>query len=330
MKNRITLLALFIIIAIAVLVGASISRGARKSPPSLAQPAPTGTAFDQPPNVQFSFAAPPSIPTSLPTYQFGGATLSSVEQAAQRATTALGLETVPSVLQMTDAYTKTWSRPNEAALTVTQTTSGITLSFQQAIAQKGQTQKQPANAAGDFLSLFFTSAPGVSIEQTSVLSGPFDGLLVLDPPDPPQYQAYNFRYAIGGYAIITAGFGYDTASIVVDGAGAIRSANITPPPSSIQRVGTVDLLLVDQILLSLSAGRGVAVDAHNPESASLGEKPAFSSFTIEDVKIVYAPQGSQLLPALLLSGTGAGSGGLTQRATFFLWAFPSGIVAAPF
>ncbi|MCX6791656.1 MAG: hypothetical protein NT149_01295, partial [Candidatus Gottesmanbacteria bacterium] len=231
-----------VIIAAGVFLGRKTVTTTPATPIPLAPQAPPNDSFVQPSKVIFSFVAAPAVPANLPTYQFQAATRASVEQLANVAAPSLNLQATPSSLQMADTYTKTWAWPNQAQIVVTETKSGITLSFQQILAQRGAPVRPPADAAAAFLSLFFTSSPDVSITPTGVSSGPFDGLLVLDPSNPPEYKQYNFRYTIGGYAITTSGFNDNTAFVIVDSAGVVRSANITPPPASVTHAGTAGIL----------------------------------------------------------------------------------------
>lgn len=326
MKNKTVKIGLVFIVVAVIALGIFLGRGkgtAPTTPAPLAPQAPPNESFIQPPKVAFSFTTTPTIPPALPTYQFQGATRASVEQLAQTAASSLNLQATPSSLQMTDTYTKTWARPNQAQLVVTQTKDGVTLSFQQILAIKGQPVKAPAAAASAFLSLFFSPTPAVSVIQIDASPGPFDGLLVLDPPNPPEYKKYNYRYYLGGYAIVTSGLNDNAAFVIVDSAGVVRSANIVPPPASIAPAGETPVLTPDQIRSSLSAGKGSLVNAYNPQDPAVGSAPVFSSFSVENTQIVYTPQNSQLLPAFLLSGTGTAEGGVTQKATFFLWAYPA-------
>lgn len=322
MKNKAVIIGFILLVVLLVVVGVFFGRkAATPTPVPLAPQASPNPAFIPPPKVKFAFVSPPTIPASMPIYQFQSMTRASVESLAQQASTQLGLQATPSALQMTDTYTKTWTRPDQAQLVVTQTAHGITLSFQQVIAVKGVPKKTPVSAASDFIALFFAPSSGVTIQPTDISSGPFDGLLVLDPPTPPEYRGYNFRYAIGGYTIATEGLNDNSGTVVVDSAGTIRAANIVPPPSSIQQAGEVATIAPEGILVSLATGKGSLVNTQDLQDPSVGSTPTFSSFSIETTKIIYAAQGNQLFPALLLSGTGTSTKGATQKATFFLWIY---------
>ena len=314
--------AIFILVVILVILASRQSSPAQTTAPSvrptLAAPAPT-TIFTQPSNVTFSFAASPTIPTSLPSYTVQPMPLSSIEQIAEQSTAALALGATPSALTRGDSYTETWSRPNEAALTITKTNNLTTLSFRQIKSKRPPNVLAPGAAAQQFLALLVPPTEGLVVRVTGTTNGPFNGLLVLDSPAPTSFTNYYYSYFLDDYPILTTGLSISPASVIADDGGVVRFASVVPPPSSLQIGTPVALLTVNQVLASLMAGRGTLLDTHNPETPDQGVVPNFSKFIIEDAKVVYAPKEAQLLPALYMTGTGTATGGATQKATIFLW-----------
>lgn len=320
--------AVFIIVVVAVFVltvRQSASPAVPAPEPTLAAPGPTGI-FAQPPKVAFSFLAPPTIPASLPMYTFQPAPLSSVEQMAGKAAATLGLATAPSTLIRGGSYTKTWSRPNEAALTVTQTNEFISLSFRQAKSNQTPNALAPDVAVHQFLLALVPPTQNLTIRAAGTTSGPFDGLLVLDTPAPTSFKNYFYSYILGSYPLLTSDLSITPVSVIADSGGIIRFANIVPPPSSFQAGTATPLLTRDQVLASLAAGLGTLLDTHSPQTPEQGEIPNFSNFVIEDSAIVYAPQKNLLVPAIYMTGTGTTAAGAVQKATLFLWLVPAGSI----
>jgi len=325
-KKFIFIGAIFISIVVAAVFltrRQSVSPPGPTPQPTLAAPAPTGI-FTQPPNVTFSFASPPAIPASIPIYTFAPASLSSVEQMAGKAATSLGLGATPSTLIRGGSYTKTWSRPNEAVLTVTQTNGGISVTFRQAKTTQAPGALAPDVAVQQLLLALIPPTANLSVRAAGMVDGPFDGLLVLDTPAPPSYKNYFYSYTLDGLPVLTSDFSITPVSVIADSGGVIRFANIVPPPSSFQVGAATPLLTRDQVLASLTAGRGALLDTHDPQSPEQGAVPGFSKFVIEESRIVYAPQNNMLLPALYMTGTGTAKGGGVQKATIFLWLIPEG------
>ena len=320
-KKLVFIGSIFIIVVVAAVV---LTRHKPAPPPvttpqpTLALPAPTGI-FPQPPNVTFSFASPPSIPTSLPSYAFQPAPLSSVEQVAAKAAITLNLGATPSALTRGGSYAKTWSRPNEATLTVTQTNERVTLSFRQIKSVRPPVVIAPDVAVQQFLLALIPPTANLSVRAAGTTNGPFDGLLVLDTPAPTSFKNHFYSYALGAYPLLTPELSITPISVIADSGGIIRFATIALPPSSFQAGASLTLLTANQILASLTAGRGTLLDTHNPQTPDQGEVPNFSKFIIEDARIVYAPKEKFLLPALYMTGTGSAAGGAAQKATIFLW-----------
>lgn len=323
--------AAFVIIIVAVVMllqRQSVSSPGPTPQPTLAPPAPAGI-FTQPPNVTFSFAAPLSIPASLPSYTFQPVSLSSVEQVAAKAATTLNLGATPSAITRGGSYAKTWSRLNEASLTVTQTNERITLSFRQVKSIRPPVVIAPDAAAQQFLLALIPPTANLSVRAAGTTSGPFDGLFVLDSPAPTSFKNYFYSYALGTYPLITADLSITPVSVIADSGGIIRFATIAPPPASFQAGASLTLLTADQVLASLTARRGTLLDTHDPQTPDQGAVPDFSKFIIEDIKIVYAPKENLLFPALYMTGTGSAAGGATQKATIFLWLIPEGTSFQP-
>ncbi len=290
--------------------------------PTLAAPGPTGI-FTQPAKVAFSFSAPPTIPASLPIYTFQPAPLSSVEKTAGNAAAALDLDATPSTLIRGGSYTKTWSRPDEAALAVTQTNGIISVTFRQVKSKQAPNTITQDAAVRQFLQTLVPATPNLSIQAAGTTSGPFDGLLVLDTPSPTSFKNYFYSYTVASYPLLTPDLSIEPVSVIADSGGIIRFANIVPPPASFQAGAAVPLLTGDQILENLAAGRGTLLDTHNPQTPEQGEIPGFSRFVIEESAIVYAPQKNLLLPAIYMTGTGVANTGSIQKATLFLWLIPA-------
>jgi len=328
MNKRLILIAIiFLLIAIAVFLFVSRQREAGLTgltpSPTLAPPAPSGI-FPQPTNAVFSFASPPGTPSTAPSYTFVPPTLASIESMVGRSAQALDLSSTPSSLIRDGVYTKTWSRPGEAKVVVTQKNNAIGITFQQAKSSQPPGVFTPDVAVQQFLLSLVPISPGITVYAAGSSSGPFDGLLVLDTPSPSSYKNYLFSYAVDQKPILTSALSLTPVSVIADSGGIIRSASIVPPPTAVQAAVSLALLSPEQILASLAAGRGTLLDVHNPQTPEQGELPAFSAFTITDVKIVYAPQNNMLLPAFYLSGTGTAPAGKAQQAIIFLWAFQEG------
>lgn len=316
--------AIFIIVLTAVLLFFRQQPGTLTGPavsPTLAPPAPTGI-FQQPPNVAFSFASPPVIPATLPTYVTNPLPLTSVEQTANKAVPALGLSASASTIIRGNSYTKTWSRGNDASLKITQTGDSISVSFTQSKTNQTPGSITPDVAVQQFLLLLIPPTTGFSIRASGTSPGPFDGLLVLDTPPPVSFQNYFYTYILSSYPVLTAGLSLTPISVIADSGGIIRFAYIVPPPASYSIAQTVSLLSPDQVLVSLTAGRGTLLDTYNPQNPEQGAVPNFSKFVIETAQIVYAPKNNTLLPALYMTGTGSSSSGTSQKATIFLWLTP--------
>lgn len=332
MNKRLLIIGVvFIIIVVAVAMLTRRQPASSPAPtaqPTLAPPAPTGI-FTQPHNVTFSFASPPAIPTDLPGYIFQPVSLSSIEQAAARAATILNLGATPSTLIRGGSYTKTWSRPNEAVLTVTQTNGSISVTFRQAKTTQTPGALAPDVAVQQFLLALIPPTANLSMRAAGTVDGPFDGLLVLDTPAPTSFKNYSYSYALGSYPLLTPDLSISPVSVIADSGGIIRFANIVPPPASFQQISPPTLLTANGVLVSLTARRGVLLDTHNPQTPEQGEVPGFSKFVIEDSKIVYAPRDNFFLPALYMTGTGTDAGGGVQKATIFLWLFQEGAPSQP-
>ena len=312
-----------VVVAVALTVRQPPSPAGPSPSPTLAAPGPTGI-FPQPPKVAFTFATPPAIPASLPMYTFQPAALSSVEQTEGKAAPGLNLGATPSTLIRGDSYTKTWSRPNEAALTVTQTNGALSITFRQVKSTKPPNPITPEVAVQQFLAAVVPPTQNLTIKAAGTTSGPFDGLLVLDTPPPASFKNYFYSYIVESYPLLTADLSITPVSVIADGGGIIRSANVVPPPASFQAGTATPLLTLDEILASLTAGRGTLLDTHNPQTPDQGAVPDFSSFVIDRATVVYAPQNNLLLPALYMTGTGKTAGGAVQNATLFLWLIPAG------
>lgn len=289
--------------------------------PTFAPPAPTGSVFVQPQSVIFSFNQQPDTPAVLPAYTFTSPTVEALSQIAAKAAPALSLGSEAKSLLRGSVFTRTWSRPNEADLVVTRSDNDLSIVYHQA-KSAGQSGLDPQAAAKQLGELLIALPQGVSLVAAGAGNGPFNGLLVIDPPAPPSYKEFFYSYTIGGYPILSRVLGAAPVSVVVDGRGVVRSATISPPPADVTQTASVNILATDQILQNLKARRGAILNTYESQAVNEAKEPIFSSFQIEETKIVYAPRDSQLLPAFLLTGTGADANSKQQKATFFLWAFP--------
>jgi len=333
MNKRIILIGVIVLCVLAVAAfvltrGHQVAPGGLGVSPTLAPPAPTGI-FPQPPNVKFSFKIAPNIPTSLPIYTFQPASYATIDQLAARAATTLNLGATPSAITRGGSTTKTWSRPNEAELSLSQTNGTINLVYRQAKSSESPGALSPDVAVQQFLLSVIPLTPNMSIRASGTDNGPFDGLLIFDNPPPTSFTNCYYSYVLGTYPVISSDLSIAPISIIADAGGIIRFANITPPPTSIQMSGAAPLLTQENILSSLAAGRGVLLDTHSPQAPNQGAVPVFSSFQINDTKIVYAPQGNFLMPALYITGNGTALNGASQNATIFLWLSPAGNSAQP-
>src|SRR5258706_4170391 len=270
----VTFIVIVILVVLIFIKKSPISTGPT-APPTLAIPAPT-SIFVQPANVVFSFISPPLLPTSLPTYSFQPISLATVEQIAGNAAVNLGLGSTPSALTRGNSYTKTWSRPNEAVLTVTQTEGSINTIFRQAKSNKLPGALTPDVATQQFLSIFIPPATNLSVAASGTTNGPFDGMLVLDTPTPTAFKGYSYSYTLSSYPVLTPDLSIAPIFIVTDSGGIIRFASITPPPSTLQEEKAISLLNHNQILDSLAAGRGTLLDTHSPLTPERGVVPNFS------------------------------------------------------
>lgn len=332
MNKRVLLVGVIFLAVVVVVIllvsGRPTTPGGELVQPTLAPPAPSG-GLTQPPNVAFSFATQPNIPATLPTYTFESMPLASIEALAAKAAATLGLSATPSALTRGDSYTKTWSRTNEAALTVTQTLGRVTMTFRQAKTSQSPGSLAPDVAVQQFLLALVPPTASLSVRAAGTESGPFNGLLVFDTPPPASYQNYFYSYTVSSYPVLSPDLSLVPMSVIADSGGIIRFANIVPPPLSVQAGRSVPLLTPDQVLASLAAGRGSLLDTHNPQTPDQGAVPNFSKLVIEEAKIVYAPEGNQLLPALYMTGTGTSTGGAVQKATLFLWLLADTGVSQP-
>lgn len=174
----------------------------------------------------------------------------------------------------------------------------------------------------DSSQVFFLFPAGVSLSQTQVIDGPFDGLLVFDSFGASKFQAINFSYTINGVPVTTPRGGLISASVVIDNLGIIRSATLSPPPATITPADNVHLISKTDILANLSQKRASIVSGYNSKTAGQSDALTFRSFAIDKTTVVYGQQDKKLLPAFLLHGTGTDLSGTTQEATYFLWATP--------
>lgn len=318
----------FVLIVVGVLVGKNSSGLTQITPtpfPTLAPPAPTGV-FPQPTGAVFSFATAPSLPASLPAYSYQPMTLSAIESLSAKTAVSLDLSATPSALTRGGSYTKTWSRGNDANLIVTQTNDLITITYHQIKSTTSPGTFTPDVAVQQFILSLVPAAQGINVRPAGTSSGPFDGLLVLDTPLPKSYMNYFYSYVTSGAPILTTGLSLAPISVIADSGGIVRSASIIPPPTLTTQGGAVNIISNEQILASLSGGRGLLLDVHAPQAPEQGVIPTFTKFIITDVKLVYAPKDSQLLPALYLTGSGTTASGQKQDATIFLWAYAEGFL----
>lgn len=292
-----------------------------QAPPVVVREAPS-VALQQPEGVTFAFATEPALPSSLPTYTFTEFTQNQLIQAVSKNLSLYAIPASPSSLLRSGTTTTRWSRDG-ADFSATVTKNSATVVFHQSQAFiKPFGNPDVTTTANQFIQEIYSLPAGVSLSQTKITDGPFDGMYVLDTFGASKFQAVNFSYTINGVPIATKRGDVTTGSVVVDNLGIIRSATLSPPPSTVAQQENVRLISKADILSNLKQMRASIVSGYNAKTAGLGDELTFRSFTIDKTTVVYGQQDGKLLPAFLLHGTGTDASGTPQEATYFLWATP--------
>ena len=308
-------------------LGGAIFLGARTpqkqlSPPEVVRVAPT-TAITQPLNVSFSFQTAPAFPTTLPTYNASFFSPQEFLDLGKNIAASYDLSATSSTLIRNGITTRSWTRTG-ATLTATVAEDMFSYVFHQSVAHvKPQKPLTPTETAITFVSSLFTVPSPIVVSQKQLIDGPFDGLLYSDQFAAGSATGVFLSYSILGIPIASTISQDVTGSVIVDNLGIVRSATLFSPPKTITENGSVPILSKEDVLKNLEAGRGSVVSVGQSDAAHLEEQLSFSSFTITDTHIVYTASGSSYMPAFLLSGSGMGTNGSLQKATFFLWATPS-------
>lgn len=290
-------------------------------PPAVVRLAPT-VSLQQPKNVVFSFVTQPALPASLPTYTTVSYKSTQIIDAVLKNLSLYDIPASPSSLIRAGTKTTTWSR-HGADFSTSISKEHMTVVFHQSKALiRPESIDENTTAAGQFITRLFSLPAGVSLSQTQVIDGPFDGLLILDSFGARKVQAINFSYTLNGIPIATTRGGLVSGSVIVDNLGIIRSATISPPPYTVSQTDGARIISKTDIISNLQQGRASVVSGYNPKTAGLGDSLTFHSFAIDKTTVVYGQLDGKLLPAFLLHGTGTDSTGVTQEATYFLWATP--------
>jgi len=322
-KKQLLVGAFFLIIVVVMAVALTKKATVAPEPknePILVLPAPT-IHFQSPKNVTFVFDREPVIPSQLPSYLHEDRSSAEIESVIKNTLPLYGIPASSSSLLRSNVSTKTWSRYGaEFTLTSTTNTTSVLFRQQQALTLPETTSPSVAVARQFFFQLFPLPS-GVSLTNIGAQTDDFDGLFIVDTFPRTEFVAELFSYTLDGRPIVSLSQTGAAATIVVDGNSIIRAATIFPPPKSVVAATTVQLIPKDDILINLSLGNGSVVAAFNEATAGLGEQLTYTSFRIRETSVVYAKQGSLLLPAYLLSGVGTDNTGLSQEATYFLWAF---------
>lgn len=289
--------------------------------PAIVRVAPT-TAIAQPSKVSFSFQTAPALPTKLPVYEFSFFSPQEFLDFGKNLVAAYDLSATTSTLIRNGITTKSWTRTG-AALTATVADDMFSYVFHQTAAHsKPQNPAAPTETAIAFVSSLFTVPSPIVVAQKQLLDGPFDGLVYSDQFAAGSVTGVVLSYSLSGIPLATLTAGDVSGSVIVDNLGIIRSATLFPPPKAVVEKGSVPILSKEDIIHNLEAGRGSVISAGQSDAANVEEQLSFTSFTITGSHIVYAASDSAYMPAILLSGSGVGSRGSPQEATFFLWATP--------
>ncbi len=324
--NRRTVFFIGLLSLVVVVVSLSFSGRVRPAaptqPPVVVRPAPV-IEIQQPDNVVFSFASQPALPTSLPVYSATDYTPAQLDRAVLNNLSVFSIPASPSSLIRSGTETTTWAREGADFSTTVSQGGAKTIVFHQSQARsKPSSTSSVTEAASQFITGLFALPPGVTLSQIEIFDGPFDGLSIQDSLGASVFQGVSFSYTLGGIPIVTSGGGPSSNSVVVDNLGIIRSATLNPPPQSLTPAGSLPIITKGDVIANLSQKRAAVVSGNNPQTVGLGGALTFRSFAIDKTLLVYAEEEGRLMPALLLHGTGADTSGVSQEATYFLWASP--------
>ena len=317
-------LLLITLLIVGIIITLVMRRAPRKAvpvrEPVLVLPAPT-IHLQSPKNVSFQFEKEPVIPSQLTTYLYEEYSLAETERLIRNSLSSYAIPASASSLVRMGVSTTTWSRLGaEFILTSSPTTTSVVFRQQQALSLPGTISPSVA-VARQFIFQLFSLPTGMTLTNLGAKDGEFDGLFIIDTFPKTEFVAELFSYAVEGRPVISL---YETgpnATVVVDGNGVVRAATVFPPPKQLVPGASMPLITKADVLSNLTQGRGAIVSGYNEATSGQGEQLTFTSFGIKEVSVVYAKQGTAILPAFLLSGTGTDAGGQIQEATYFLWAF---------
>lgn len=280
------------------------------APQIIVPPAPT-LGIAQPTGVVFTFSSPPSIPDSLPTYEYTDYTTAQLAASIQNNLDTYHIPDSPSSLTRSGVFSQSWLGDG-AEFVLSDENGSPTISFQQFKAEPPPSPVVlPAAAGTNFITKLLNLPQGVTLTQTQTINDVSEGLLILDSFIPSSIRGMAFSYLINNYPIVYQPHAPSPAVVAIDNYGIIRAASVIPPPQTITPSSWAQLLNASGITANLNQGRGQIISSGRVD---------FKSFTINSVEIVYSKSGGLLYPAFILRGEGINSSGSKQEVEFFLWA----------
>lgn len=324
MKNKLIFIAVCVFVVCAVLLGFFFNQrqsdikpvGVQKT--KLAIPAVDGRFAKSPSASTYGISPSISFPSTAPVYSFSRVSQKSALLLADSLRDVVGIKATPSSIIKGDVYERSWEGQNLLFFVVSYSSKGTVYMYNKPLIKQGENNSFHVSV-DRFLSVI-SSALEMRAHTVKTDNSIFDGLLILDRPKPRFYTEYQVQFEKEGNFIATDDMSPFAGTIIVDNNNIVRYAKIALPYLPTKQSGVVSTLTKEQIIESLSAGRGVTLNIGRPSDQEVKKKTTFTSFNITSARFFYSPSNRYLLPAMYLSGEGGSMGG-NQQATFFLWNF---------
>lgn len=313
------ILIVFCFFLIIILVEGAFSKQQVRPEPSLFVYDAPETNIKTPDGVSYSFSIQPSYAESLPVYSISSLSIETIESATLNAFPSFKTATLSSLFR-DGVLTKTRTTPTSDLTLTAEKQTIIINTKEQGVSTKTTTPP------GIILTSLFSSmnlSPLISVVQDAEVLADIEGFLILDPKS-ISVTGHTFSYKINGYPLYNPINPGPPASSIIDNLSILRSLSVIIPPQITRIEKNTSLVSSEEILKNLRSGKGSIVNANDSNSEGFGGEVGFSSFTIDNLSVVYAETTTGTLsPAFLLHGYGSSNTPSAIEVTFFLWATPS-------
>lgn len=328
MKNKFFFIAYILIIVIVAVAGYLWNSATERVVPiainnqDLSSPVLINATPMEAGNSSFVFSTVVDIPSILPGYTIESLQRDGFVEIARTGARNLGFASTPSGTINNKTFSLAWISGTEAEFTATQNDNDFSFLFRRVLAvTRPSPEIQQKSLVDQFMSSVLPRDAVYSLAEMTTLQQANTGLLILDSPRPKSFKEFAYTWSLDGFPLVDNTYALKATSVIVDDWNVIRFASIKVPPKIVSKTAGITLLNKNDILASLQNGRAGLLHTYDPRAPEWGVKPTFTSFTVEDLKTVYAPKDNALFPAFLLSGTGKSAGGSSQKSTLFMWAF---------